>query len=80
MGLIGVITNLWLTFLDEPFLGHKCRHGLSFVGTVPCHATGKEQQGFIYLVITNTSPEENSREVANGTIKLVTQGKITLDI
>lgn len=36
--------------------------------------------GFIYLVMTNTSPEENSEKVGNGTIKLVTQGKIILDI
>lgn len=80
MVLIGAIRNLWLMVLAEPFLEHICRHGLSFMGAVPCGATWEEQHGFICLVMTNTSPEENSREVANGTIKLVTQAKIILDI
>lgn len=43
-------------------------------------ARGEGPQGFIYFMMTNTSPEENSRETANGTIKLVIQGKIILDI
>ena len=45
-------------------------------------ATGEEQQGFGFfnLIMTNTSPEESSREAANGTIKLVTQGTIFWDI
>ena len=43
-------------------------------------ARGEGQQGFIYFVMTNTSPGENSREAVNGTIKLVIRGKIILDI
>lgn len=42
--------------------------------------TGEEQQGFIYLMMTNTSSEESFREAANGVIKLVSQGTIFLDI
>lgn len=41
---------------------------------------GEGQRGFIYFVMTNTSPQENSREAANGTIKLVIQGNIILNI
>lgn len=36
--------------------------------------------GLIYLMMTNTSPEESSRKSSNGTIKLVTKGTIFLDI
>ena len=43
-------------------------------------ATGEKQQGFIYLMMTNTSPEKRSRKSTNGTIKLVTKGTVVLDI
>lgn len=34
----------------------------------------------LYLMVTNTSPEESSREAANGTIKLITCGTVFLDV
>ena len=43
-------------------------------------ATGEKHQGFIYLMMTNTSPEKSSRKSTNGTIKLVTKGTVVLDI
>lgn len=36
--------------------------------------------GFIYFMMTNTSPEESSRKSSNGTIKLITKGTMFLDI
>ena len=80
LGLAGVITNLWFIILTEPLLVHKCRHGSSVLWAAPCRATGEKQQGFIYLMMTNTSPEESSRTSTNGTIKLVTKGTMVLDI
>ena len=64
MGLIGVITNLWLSILDELLTVHECQHRLSVTWAAPCHgyrgeATGERPQRRgtgLYLIVTNTSP------------------------
>lgn len=80
VGSIGVIINLWFKILAEPLSAQMEQWIVSHGNCSMSCARGEGNQGFIYYVMTNSSPEENSREAANGTIKLVIQGEVILDI